>query len=310
MKKTLSSTTRHYLARVSTFVLAIALIAGMTGCEPKEQNLTISSTAGGTVGAPGTGTFTYQKGTKVDLEAIPYDCYEFVSWTGDVGTIADVDAATTTINMNGDYSITGNFTEAAVTFADPNLEAAVRDAIAIPAGTIYSSDLAGLTYLDASARNITDLSGLECATSLTYLELRSNQINDISPLATLTNLTELYLMYNQISDVSPLANLTSLIELYLDDNQISNISPLANLTSLTVIDLGGNQISDISPLANLTDLTLIDLGVNQISDISPLVQNQGLGPGDEVDLQVNPLSSDSINTYIPQLQGRGVIVTY
>ena len=37
--------------------------------------------------------------------------YRFVNWTGDVGTIANVNAASTTITMNGDYSITANFEE-------------------------------------------------------------------------------------------------------------------------------------------------------------------------------------------------------
>jgi len=35
--------------------------------------------------------------------------YLFVEWTGDVGTIADVNAAITTITINSDYSITTNF---------------------------------------------------------------------------------------------------------------------------------------------------------------------------------------------------------
>jgi len=41
-----------------------------------------------------------------------------------------------------------------------------------------------------------------------------------------------------------------------------------------------------------------------------LVQNAGLGAGDTVNLEVNPLSSDSVTTYIPQLEGRGVTVSY
>ena len=90
---------RHHLAGVCTFLLVVALIAGMVGCTPKEQDLTVSSTAGGSIITPGTGTFTYQKGTKVDLEATPYACYEFVNWIGDVATIADVYDSTTTINM-------------------------------------------------------------------------------------------------------------------------------------------------------------------------------------------------------------------
>jgi len=41
-----------------------------------------------------------------------------------------------------------------------------------------------------------------------------------------------------------------------------------------------------------------------------LVHNEGLATGDRVDLRRNPLSSDSVNIYIPQLQARGVTVDY
>jgi hypothetical protein len=77
--------------------------------QPVQYTLTISSTAGGSVPIPGEGTFTYDEGTVVDLGAIPdVGCY-FVNWTGDVGTIANVNAATTTITMQGDYEITARF---------------------------------------------------------------------------------------------------------------------------------------------------------------------------------------------------------
>ena len=239
-----------------------------------------------------------------------------------------------------------------VTFADPNLEAAIREAIGKPTGKIYASDLEGLTSLNATEKNITDLTGLESATSLTYLDLRHNQISDISPLADLTGLAVLGLCYNQmsdislltsltslttlslcgneisdisplaslsgltwanfgsnqISDISPLSNLTNLRTLGLEYNQISDISPLANVTSLTLLSLGHNQISDISPLSNLTNLIELWLDANQISDISAIVENQGISEGDEVNLWANPLSSDSINVYGPQLQARGVAI--
>jgi internalin A len=110
--------------------------------------------------------------------------------------------------------------------------------------------------------------------------------------------------------MSPLAGLSSLNDLVLGGNQISDISPLANLTSLTRLNLRNNQISDISPLANLTSLTWLYLQDNQISDISPLVDNEGLSEGDEVYLKGNPLSADSVNIYIPQLEARGVIAEY
>ena len=384
--------------------------------------LTVSSTTGGLVTTPGEGSFNYNAGTMANLVATPDAGYQFVEWTGDVGTIGNVNAASTTITMGGDYSITANFEEEeAVYFPDANLEAAIRTAISKPEGPIYPSDLEGLTRLSAVDKNIANLTGLEQCTNLTSLILWVNQISDISPLANLiglthlvlgdnqisdisplvnlngltelylgynqisnisplanlTNLTSLSLDYNEISDVSPLANLNGLTKLYLDYNQISDISPLANLTNLTLLDLGGNQISNISPLANLTNLTLLDLAfnqqlsdisplanltnlqqlyiwatqisdisvlanlnsltslvlannqisdisvlanlnsltslvldTNQISDIYPLVDNPGLGEGDAIYLHYNPLSSDSINIYIPQLEARGVTVSY
>jgi ribosomal protein L27 len=72
-------------------------------------DLIISSTAGGSVTTPGEGTFTYDEGTVVNLVATPGAGYHFVNWTGDVGTINNAEAATTTITMSGDYSITANF---------------------------------------------------------------------------------------------------------------------------------------------------------------------------------------------------------
>jgi hypothetical protein len=75
-----------------------------------------------------------------------------------------------------------------VVFKDPNLEAAVREALNIPTGPITSDDMAKLTSLDAHERNIQDLSGLEYAVNLQWLDLDGNQITDISPLSGLTNL--------------------------------------------------------------------------------------------------------------------------
>ena len=77
----------------------------------KQYDLYISSTEGGSVTEPGEGVFTYDDGTVVDLVADADEGHRFVEWTGDVVNIADVYAATTTITMNGDYSITANFEE-------------------------------------------------------------------------------------------------------------------------------------------------------------------------------------------------------
>jgi len=92
--------------------LAVREVAEIEPPPPPEQyGLTISSTAGGSVTTPGEGTFTYDEGTVVDLAATPAAGYRFVNWTGDTGTIADVNAASTTVIMNGSYFITASFEE-------------------------------------------------------------------------------------------------------------------------------------------------------------------------------------------------------
>ena len=77
--------------------------------EPGWYSLTISSTEGGLVTEPGEGTFIHAASTVVDLVAQPDQGYQFVKWTGDVSTIADVYAAATNITINDSYSITANF---------------------------------------------------------------------------------------------------------------------------------------------------------------------------------------------------------
>ena len=73
------------------------------------HGLTISSTPGGSVTAPGEGTFTYDEGTVVSLVAESEEGHRFVNWTGDVATLDDANAAETFITVEGDYAITANF---------------------------------------------------------------------------------------------------------------------------------------------------------------------------------------------------------
>jgi murein DD-endopeptidase MepM/ murein hydrolase activator NlpD len=213
------------------------------------------------------------------------------------------------VNVVAGQTVTVDFqlqssTSDVVTFADHNLEQAVRDALGIPAGQpITKADMARLTDLDASNRGIQNLSGLEYAINLQNLSLGYNQISDISLLTNLTKLQWLYLMYNQISDISPLANLTNLQYLDLMYNRISNIRPLGSLTNLLWLGLERNQISDISPLASLTNLQGLNLSGNQISNISALAnltKLQSLG------LIGNQISDISLLANLTNLQGLGL----
>jgi len=246
---------------------AYSITASFTDTPAVGYSVTVSSTAGGSVVEPGEGSFTYDAGSVVNLVAEAEEGYQFVKWTGDVGTIANVNAGSTTITMNGDYSITASFEEGVpVLFVCPNLEVAVREAIGIPVRNLFASDLEVLTSFSATGKNIVDLTGLEYCINLRALDLSSNQISDVSHLAHLTELEELHLRSNQIRDITHLADLRRLAELSLDDNELA--------------------------------------------DVSPLLQNEGLGDGDVIYLRGNPLSWNSVNAYIPELRAAGVTVVY
>ncbi len=86
-----------------------SITANFQQIPPGQFSLTIRSTIGGVVTIPGEGTATYDEGTVVNLMAEAEESHRFINWTGDVGTIADINAAVTTIAMNDDYLITANF---------------------------------------------------------------------------------------------------------------------------------------------------------------------------------------------------------
>ncbi len=101
---------RKLIAVGSITVLICVGLGNSVACTPTtEYDLTINSTAGGSVTTPGEGTFTYDEATVVNLVAAPDAGYRFVNWTGDVGAIADVNSAIATITMSGNCSITANF---------------------------------------------------------------------------------------------------------------------------------------------------------------------------------------------------------
>ena len=88
-----------------------SITAGFEEIPPVRYTLTVSSTPGGSIAAPGEGAFVYDSGTVVDLSVEADEGYRFLKWIGDVDTIDNVHVAGTTVTMNGDYSITANFEE-------------------------------------------------------------------------------------------------------------------------------------------------------------------------------------------------------
>jgi internalin A len=191
-----------------------------------------------------------------------------------------------------------------ITFSDQEVEAAIRKVLEMPEAwrPIYPSDLVGVRDLKLGGKNASDLSWIQHCINLQSLNLQSNRIADIAPLSKLSKLRMLDLSSNRISDISSLRSLTELRVLHLDDNLIEDISAVQ---SLTKVGMGGRILLQEEGIK-----VHLGLSNNQISDISPLVGNSGIGKQDQVDLRGNPLSEDSINKLIPELQKRGVEVLH
>jgi uncharacterized repeat protein (TIGR02543 family) len=109
------------MKRASILLIVVALTIGMAGCVGGDGDdgwasytLIVDFTTGGTVKVndvpiPGKAILAYAAGTVVRLNATPDSGYQFVGWSGNAGTVANVNAASTTITVNGDYSVTANF---------------------------------------------------------------------------------------------------------------------------------------------------------------------------------------------------------
>jgi parallel beta-helix repeat protein/predicted outer membrane repeat protein len=74
--------------------------------------LIISSTTGGSVSKPGEGTFLYDPGTTVSIQAVAQMDHSFIGWSGtavDAGMVANPGAASTTLTVDNDHTLQANF---------------------------------------------------------------------------------------------------------------------------------------------------------------------------------------------------------
>ena len=69
------------------------------------HTVTVSSTAGGSVSTPGEGSFQYDHGTQVTLQAEPEPLFVFAGWRGSIFANSNP----CSITMNGDYEVKAHF---------------------------------------------------------------------------------------------------------------------------------------------------------------------------------------------------------
>ena len=101
-----------YLLRVSVFLVTVALIAGMAGCDgTSKYSLTVAvAPSGGGMATDLTNASPYAAGTVVTIKAEANEGYLFSKWEATAGTFANANFAETTFTMPAqDVIVTADF---------------------------------------------------------------------------------------------------------------------------------------------------------------------------------------------------------
>ena len=180
-----------------------------------------------------------------------------------------------------------------VTFADKEMEKAIRKAAGIPTGVpVYTNDLWEVKSLviPAEARNYSDLKYLPYLESLTVTNAQDSltYIDELEALKTLTvkdtavdaatlqsilhhtALSSLTLRNCGIASLTGFEVLKELTYLDLGKNTLNNLTPLSALTKLQVLLLDQNAVVALNALEPLKNLQQLDLFHNSITNVTPL----------------------------------------
>ncbi len=199
-----------------------------------------------------------------------------------------------------------------VTFADPLIEAAVRDALGFDAATgIFSSDLWTITELTLpeGAESYQELSnlpylksltieggtaatleGIHSLTALQELTVRNANLRtaDLLIVAALPSLEKLTLSGCGLSGIDNLAEAKNLQYLDLSNNAVRDFSALSFMTALTYLDLSDNALTSLNAASGLTGLQTLKVAGNSLTSLSPI---SGCTSLKELDVSSNSLYS-------------------
>lgn len=156
-----------------------------------------------------------------------------------------------------------------------------------PDDYVPTANIASVTSLDVSGKDIGDLTGIQDFVSLQQLNCASNNLTtiDVSKNVDLQSLT-FYL--NQLTSLDVSHN-SKLQQIYGNYNSITNLD-LSKNTLLLTLDFGGNNLTSLD-LSQNSLLTLLNCSNNQISNID-LTNNINL---EQIAVGGNPISTLDIS---------------
>ena len=162
-------------------------------------------------------------------------------------------------NNNGDYS--GYIPENAIdatNFPDENFRNYVANSLdADRDGCLSSEEIASMTIMSISSKNIASLTGIEYFTALKELYCDGNQLEALD-VSKNTALTRLICSGNKLSTLNVSDN-TVLTELYCDGNQLEALD-VSNNKALTGLACCGNQIRGKAMATLISRLPTVESG--------------------------------------------------
>ena len=167
------------------------------------------------------------------------------------------------------FFIVGHFNDLfaqSTAIPDPNFEQALID-LGIDSdglnGQILNADAVGITALNVSSRNISDLSGIEIFIDLKSLSCHFNLLTSLDVSAN-TSLLSLWCHSNQLSTLNVSAN-TSLQNMGCNDNQLMSLD-VSNNTELLTLQISSNQLMSLD-VSNNTELLTLQISFNQLVNL-------------------------------------------
>ncbi|MFI1772586.1 T9SS type B sorting domain-containing protein [Thalassobellus citreus] len=130
-------------------------------------------------------------------------------------------------------------------------------------GSVLTSNISGLTNLDVSNSNISDLTGIEDFVALEILNCNNNKLTILN-LTNNTNLLQLFCFNNNLNNLDITKNINLNI-LWCYSNQLININITQN-TNLISLRCEGNRLTSIDTSNNLS-LNVLVCEINLISTL-------------------------------------------
>ncbi|MDV6378768.1 carboxypeptidase regulatory-like domain-containing protein [Sporosarcina sp. GW1-11] len=178
---------------------------------------------------------------------------------------------------------------------------------------ITEADMLELVNLDASFRQIDDLTGLEYALNLQTLDLESNQLlgNQLALIEKLPKLEILLLANNKLGNqaISYLSSMNSLRTLDLNNTGISTIDSLAQLRDLEELYAGDNLISQVKNQLYFGKLRELNLNNNQLTS-AHFISSKYYPALIWIDFRANKLACESSEWALQDLKNHQVNVQH